>query len=189
MILNLLLIFQQFILVIFMQVFLFKKYVLVLILRQRRKTRSFEKPQPVDKRLQICYQNLQRGDCLTSQNFNAEVPKKRISTRSLLRRRQSTTKKCYAQYDQNHLHRLPLPPMEKSSESEEFGTTSSKRPKPVALAFGEMMCFISNKPDTNLCVAGVMHASKTAVVDKQHAKEKTKDKNNGNCFIQQAHSC
>lgn len=79
--------------------------------------------------------------------------------------------------------------MEKSSESEEFGTASSKRPKPVALAFGEMMCFISNKPDTNLCVAGVMHANKTVVVDKQHPKEKTKDKNNGNCFIQQAHSC
>ena len=35
-----------------------------------------------------------------------------------------------------------------------------------------MACFNSNKPDKNLCAAGVMHASKPAV-DKQHVKETT----------------
>ena len=46
------------------------------------------------------------------------------------------------------------------------------RSKCVSLALGEMVCFICNKPDMNLCAAGVMHASKTAV-DKQHIKETT----------------
>ena len=32
--------------------------------------------------------------------------------------------KCYIEYDQDHFHRLPPPPMKKSSESEEFGATS-----------------------------------------------------------------
>ena len=35
-----------------------------------------------------------------------------------------------------------------------------------------MVCFICNKPDTNICAAGVMNAFKTAV-DKQHVKETT----------------
>ena len=35
-----------------------------------------------------------------------------------------------------------------------------------------MVCFICNKPDKNLCAAGVMHASKTAV-DKQHVEDIT----------------
>ena len=33
-----------------------------------------------------------------------------------------------------------------------------------------MVCFICHKPDTNLCEAGVIHTSKTAV-DKQHVKD------------------
>ena len=35
-----------------------------------------------------------------------------------------------------------------------------------------MVCFIWNKPDTNLCAAGVINASKTTV-GKQHVKETT----------------
>ena len=79
-------------------------------------------------------------------------------------------KKCYTQYDQNHFHRFPLPAMEKSSESKEFGPKSLKRSKRVSLHLGQMVCFICNKPATNLCAARVMHASKTAA-DKQHVKE------------------
>ena len=79
-------------------------------------------------------------------------------------------KKCYPQYDQNHFHRFPLPAMEKSSGSKEFGPKSLKRSKRVSLHLGQMVCFICNKPATNLCAARVMHASKTAA-DKQHVKE------------------
>ena len=60
--------------------------------------------------------------------------------------------------------------MEKSSESKEFGPKSLKRSKRVSLHLGQMVCFICNKPATNLCAARVMHASKTAA-DKQHVKE------------------
>ena len=62
--------------------------------------------------------------------------------------------------------------MEKSSESEGFGLTSSKQSKRVPLFFVEMVCFIWDKPDANICAAAVMHASRTAV-DKQPVKETT----------------
>ena len=61
--------------------------------------------------------------------------------------------------------------MEKSSESEEFRRTSSKRSKCVPLPL-DMVFFICNKPDTKFCAAGVKHASKAAV-DKQHVKKTT----------------
>ena len=62
-------------------------------------------------------------------------------------------KKCYTQYDQNHFHRSSPSPIEKSSESEEFGPTSSKRSKCESLPLGEIVCFICNEPDRNLCAA------------------------------------
>ena len=71
-------------------------------------------------------------------------------------------RKCYTQYDQNNFYRLHPPLITKSSESEEFGPTSSKLSKRVSLPLGEIMCFICNKP-----------GSKTAG-DKQHVKETTK---------------
>ena len=79
-------------------------------------------------------------------------------------------KKCYTQYDHNHFHQVPSPPIEKSSES--FGPRFSKLFKRVSLLLRGMVCFICNKPDINLSVAGVMHVSKTAA-DKQQAKETT----------------
>ena len=79
-------------------------------------------------------------------------------------------KKCYTQYDHNHFHQVPSPPIEKSSES--FGPRFSKLFKHVSLLLRGMVCFICNKPDINLSVAGVMHVSKTAA-DKQQAKETT----------------
>ena len=80
-------------------------------------------------------------------------------------------KKCYTQYDQDHFNRLP-PPTEKASEPDESGPTSSKRCKRDSIPLGEMVCFICKKPDKNLCAAGVMHGSKTAV-DKQHVEDMT----------------
>ena len=72
---------------------------------------------------------------------------------------------CYTQYDQDHFHRLPPPPMETVC-SYIFKTVQRD-----SLFLGVLKCFICNKPDTNLCAAGVMHASKTAV--NKHVKETT----------------
>ena len=115
------------------------------------------------KHFQKCYQNLRREGSLTSHNFNVEVPKKWICTRNLSRRRHSTTNMLH--YDQDHFHRSSPPPMETVC-SYIFKTVQRD-----SLFLGVLKCFICNKPDTNLCAAGVMQASKTAV--NKHVRKTT----------------
>ena len=153
-----------------MQVFLLKKHVLGFILddeeneKIRRTTAGRETladmlPKPAERGL------------FNISKFQCGGTKKEDVYKKFVKKETKYHKKCYMQYDQNQFHRLSLPPMEKSSESEEFRHTSSKRSKCVPLPI-DMVCFICNKPDTKLCAAGVKHASKAAV-DKQHVKKTT----------------
>ena len=53
-------------------------------------------------------------------------------------------KKCYTQYDHNHFHQVPSPPIEKSSES--FGPRFSKLFKRVSLLLrGMCALFATNQ--------------------------------------------
>ena len=58
--------------------------------------------------------------------FQCGVTKKEDVYKKLVKKEAEYHEKCYTQYDQDYFDQLPLPPMEKSSESEEFGPTSSK---------------------------------------------------------------
>ena len=93
-----------------------------------------------------------------------EVPKNMIYARNLSRRRQSTTKMLNWVWPESF-------PSTATHPIEESIPTSSKRSNAILNSWW-MVCFICNKPDTNLCAAELMHASKTAV-DKQHVKETT----------------
>ena len=70
---------------------------------------------------------------------------KRGSVQEIVKKEAKFHKKCYTQYDQNHFHPLPSPPMERSSQSEEFGPTSLKRSKRVSLLLRETVCFYFQK--------------------------------------------
>ena len=82
MIINLFLMFQQFSLVILMQVFLLKKCVLCFILDDEEKREVSRGTTAGCKTLTESHQNMWRENCLSSQNFNVEVPKKRKCTRN-----------------------------------------------------------------------------------------------------------
>ena len=94
------------------------------------------------------------------------VPKKMICARNLSRKRQSTTKMLNSVWPESFSSTASHP-------VEEFSPESPKRSN-VILHSWWMVCFICNKPDTNLCAAVVIHACKTAA-DKQNVKGTTEN--------------
>ena len=132
--------------------------------RQTIKTRIFKEPTAVVK------PKFTEEGLFNISKFQCRGTKKGNVYKEFVEKWVNYHKQCYAHTES--FSTITPPPKEKYSESEEFSPTSSKWPKRVSLPLGQIVHFICNKSDTSLCIAGVLHASKTAV-DKQNVKEKT----------------